>query len=111
VLDDTSEGEILRPGYPYFHSEEPLAFDDDADYADPTAKVSHTRSYEWTHTMGDIVSSLTGAGLEIEFLHEFPHTIGLTWPFLVTGPDGLKRVRGHEDTFPLSFSLLAKQPR
>jgi SAM-dependent methyltransferase len=111
VLDDASDSEILRPGYSYFHTDEPLVFDDDADYADPAAKVTHTRSFEWTHTMGDIVSCLTGAGLEIAFLHEFPHTLGLTWPFLVTGPDGLKRVRGHEDTFPLSFSLLATRPR
>jgi len=109
ALDDRIESDVIRPGYSYFHSSEPLCFDDECgDYADPTAKTTHTRSFEWQHTMGDIVSSLTGVGLVIEFLHEFPHTIGLTWPFLVTGPDGLKRVRGHEDTFPLSFSLLAR---
>jgi len=108
ALDDRAESEVVRPGYSYFHSDEPLCVDDGGDYADPAAKVAHTRSFEWTHTMGDIVSSLTGAGLEIEFLHEFPYTIGLTWPFLVTGSDGLKRVRGHEEQFPLSFSLLAR---
>jgi len=99
---------VLRPRYPYFHGDEPLCFVDDGDYADPDAKLAHDRSYEWVHTMGDIVSSLTGAGLTIESLHEFPYTIGLTWPFLVTGDDGLKRVRGREDAYPLSFSLRAR---
>jgi 2-polyprenyl-3-methyl-5-hydroxy-6-metoxy-1,4-benzoquinol methylase len=112
ALDDRLASDVIRPGYSYFHSSQPLCFDEDGgDYADPTAKVAHTRSFEWTHTMGDIVSSLTGAGLEIAFLHEFPHCIGLTMPFLVTGSDGLKRVRGHEETFPLSFSLLATLTR
>jgi 2-polyprenyl-3-methyl-5-hydroxy-6-metoxy-1,4-benzoquinol methylase len=109
ALDDRADREDLRPGYPYFHEAKPQRFDDDqGDYADPDAVFSNTASFEWTHTLGDVVSNLTGAGLKLEFLHEFPHTRGLRMPFLVTGADGLQRVRGHEEQFPLSFSLLAR---
>jgi len=41
------------------------------DYADPNAVTTHP-SYEWTHSLGDILNALIGAGLRIDFVHEFP---------------------------------------
>lgn len=95
----------VRLGYPYFNPGEPLASTDDGDYADPAAHVSADISYEWPHSLGEIVSALLAAGLRLDYLHEFPFTHGLRMPYLVTGDDGRQRVKGHEDTFPLSFSL------
>jgi hypothetical protein len=41
------------------------------DYAVADAEVT-TPCYEWTHTLGAIVTALASAGLRIEFLHEHP---------------------------------------
>ena len=97
----------LRVGYPYFPRPQPLAFDDDGDYADPAAHVHASTSYEWTHSLGEIVTVLLRHGLVLEYLHEFPRSIGLRLPFIVEGDDGWQRVKGHEESFPLSFSLRA----
>jgi hypothetical protein len=48
------------------------------DYAVADAHIT-TASYEWTHTLGDIVTALAGAGLRIEYLHEHPFA---DWQFI-----------------------------
>ncbi len=91
----------------YFHTDEPERFDSPGTYAEPEAATEATVSYEWQHTIGDVVSALADAGLVVRFVHEFPYTRGLRMKCLVAGADGLLRVRGHEETFPLSFSIMA----
>ncbi len=97
--------EELRIGYPYFNFGTPLAFSDDRDYADPSAKLPLRTSYEWRHGLGEILTALLDAGLRLDYLHEFPFADGLRDPVLVADADGRQRVKGHESTFPLSFSL------
>jgi SAM-dependent methyltransferase len=110
ILDDGEHSSELRLSYPYFQGAEPMRFDEPGSYADPGAPTRHSVTYEWNHTLGGIVTSLIEAGLEVEWLHEFPHTQGLTFPFLEKGEDGWLRVRGHEEDYPLSFSLKARRP-
>jgi ubiquinone/menaquinone biosynthesis C-methylase UbiE len=110
MLDDREGQTALRPGYPYFHGAEPLRFDEPGSYADPAATVEHTVTYEWIHPLGEIVTALLEAGLEIEHLHEFPYTRGLAFPFLETRDDGWQHVRGRPDDVPLSFSVMARRP-
>ncbi|MGH3486862.1 MAG: SAM-dependent methyltransferase, partial [Actinopolymorphaceae bacterium] len=43
----------------------------DGSYAVADAGMAHQESREWTHPVGDIVTALIGAGIRIEFLHEF----------------------------------------
>ncbi|HJW74859.1 MAG TPA: hypothetical protein VJ787_04215, partial [Thermoleophilia bacterium] len=57
-------------------------------------------SYEWPHGLGEIVSALTGGGMCIDFLREFPCCTGLVFPFLEQSEDGWLRVRGHREDFP-----------
>jgi SAM-dependent methyltransferase len=105
LLADDASADSLRLQYPYFTYGEPLRFDEPGDYADPTAELEHTVTYEWSHGFAEIVDPLLRNGLRFDFLHEFPFTIkGLPFPFLEVGDDGLSRVTGRPD-FPLSFSL------
>ena len=110
ILDDEARPSDLRIGYPYLQGAEPLRFDEPGSYADPDAETRNTVSYEWVHPLGEVVTSLIEAGLEVEHLHEFPYTRGLRFPFLEQGPDGWQRIRGHEEDYPLSFSLRARRP-
>jgi SAM-dependent methyltransferase len=107
LLAEDSTPDSLRVGYPYFQYGTPQRFDEEGDYADPTAKPRHTVTYEWNHGFAEIVDPLLRHGLRLEFLREFPYTIpGLPFPFLERCDDGLLRVKGHHDDVPLSFSLL-----
>ena len=61
--------------FPYFGADrKPLVLCDEVSYADPDAdQPSHTL-YQWIHSLGDVVSALAGAGLTIEWLHEFDYS-------------------------------------
>jgi 2-polyprenyl-3-methyl-5-hydroxy-6-metoxy-1,4-benzoquinol methylase len=97
----------LRLDYPYFPRPAPLAVPVQGSYADPTAQVRQPMEYGWVHSMGEIVSAVAGAGLRIEFLHEFPF---VEWPvpFLVRHDDGTWRLPSDAGgELPLFFSLRA----
>jgi SAM-dependent methyltransferase len=99
LLADDATPESLRIGYPYFQYGRPQRFDEPGDYAARDARMQHTVTFE-------ILDPLLHSGLRLDFLHEFPHTIvGLPFPFLEICEDGLQRVKGHHEDFPLSFSL------
>ena len=108
--DEASEGE-LRLRYPYFETEEPLHWSGDGDYTDPSATFEHQESYEWNHGVGEIVTALIDAGLQIDFLHEQDWTVYPALPWLVETEPGVWRlpeIDGNPDRrLPLMFSLRA----
>lgn len=103
TLDD--EGKCFER--PYFHSPEPLKDERQGSYAAP-ADSSHT-AYEWTHSLGDIVTALISAGLRLELLHEFPFTPYNCWPFLEESEPGKYVLKGRPNTVPLTFSIRGKR--
>lgn len=111
AFDDERDDAELVLKYPYFERDEPLFFPVAGSYADPTAQVKASRSYNWIHSLGEVVTVLAEAGLRIEWLREHPF---LDWPlpFLVEAPDRtwvLPPERGDAE-IPLSFSLKATKP-
>ena len=115
---------LLRPGgFVYVADQHPLThtiawqptgyfrdgalFDDSSgSYTDPAAPTVNNASYEWLHTMGEIVTSIADAGLRIELLHEHPMLVWQQTPEMQQGDDGMWRLPG--DPLPLSFSLRAR---
>lgn len=77
-------------------------------YADRTAVLRAKTSYEWQHPLSDIVNALTGVGLRVEFLHEFPFCMFQKLPSMVRSDDGWWRVPGRDD-LPFLFSLKASK--
>jgi SAM-dependent methyltransferase len=63
-------------------------------------------TYDWMHTMGDIINSLLSAGLRIHWLHEFVENY---WQLegQVPAGDGLWTYPWNTDKFPMSYSILA----
>jgi SAM-dependent methyltransferase len=109
TLDDDAEAERLEVCYPYFHIPEPARFDGGGSYVDPDAQFVHSVTYEWSHSLGDVVNALTGAGLQIEFLHEFPYCFYRMLPFLIQDEEGWWRLEGGEQLIPLVFSIRASR--
>ena len=96
----------LTVAYPYFH-EEPLTFEDEGTYADLAAHTTQNRSVEWIHGLGEVVTAILGAGLQITLLHEHDHTLFERWPFLERHADGTYHLPADRPTLPLMYSLLA----
>lgn len=109
IFDESPDANDLRVVYPYFHSPQPLEWAAAGSYADPQARLEHRTTYEWAHSLGDIVNGLIGAGLEIEFLHEFPYTAYAAFPFLEEGADGWWRLPAQFPAIPLMFSIRARR--
>jgi SAM-dependent methyltransferase len=108
-LDDP-EDETLVIEYPYFEVSEPVAWDATESYLG-SASIEHTRTYEWNHGIGEIITALLDAGLVIDLYeeHRFLEWQGLH--HMVEGPDGLWRLPEHQrDLVPLMYSLRAGKP-
>ena len=112
-LDDEAASGELRLRYPYFETDEPLRWCGDGDYADPEVRFEHQVSYEWNHSLGEIVSAVIDAGLQIEFLREHEWTVYAALPWLEETEPGIWRLpsgEGEPDRrLPLMFSLRASK--
>jgi SAM-dependent methyltransferase len=102
----------LRLAYPYWEHRDPLVFDVQGSYADPSADVGDQREHGWDHGLGEIVTALIEAGLTLEWLRESPV---LDWAadFLVEIEPGSGRYQLPPDAkgeLPLMFSLRARKP-
>jgi SAM-dependent methyltransferase len=99
VSDDWEEGDI------YFHKEEPVEWPGSADYSDPSYKRKNS-AFEWSWSIGDVISAVAGAGLRIDFYHEFPFALHKSRTDFEER-DGKWWLPGKEDLIPLTFSLKA----
>ncbi|UCD06455.1 MAG: class I SAM-dependent methyltransferase [candidate division WOR-3 bacterium] len=94
----------------YFHSDKPIRYEGTGTYADPSAPFHHV-TYEWIHTLADIVNSLVEAELKIQFLHEFPFSMYDDCPWLEQRDDGLWYHKNREIKAPMMFSIRATKER
>ena len=110
-LDDEAPTGDLRLLYPYFEQSQPQHWAGGEDYADDSASLEHHHSYEWNHSLGEIVTAVIDAGLQVEFLHEQEWTVYRALPWLVETERGIWRLPdrdGQADRrLPLMFSLRA----
>ena len=83
-------------------------------YADMGADTAGLVSYGWAHSFSEIIGALTGAGLRLEHLHEFPMSPAPFWDWMVRDderwwwlptPEG-----GRRRDLPFSYSLRATRP-
>ena len=93
-------------GSSYFGSDTPHRYEEEGSYADRSAPVAAT-TYEWTHSLGEVVSALTSTGLTLNWLHEHPVCAWQRYPSMTQGPDGWWRLPPPYDVLPLTFSLMA----
>lgn len=107
IFRSTPDGEF-RAERPYFFTPEPEKQVSRTSYAsDAEGEVRTT--YVWNHGMGEILNSLVAAGLQIEFLHEFPFAARAKFPFMVQAEDGWWRLPARHGTIPFLFSLQARK--
>ena len=100
----------LHVAYPYFPQQEPQGYACNGSYAtDPGVELHHT-SYEWSHSLGEIVNAILDAGLRLQFLHEFPFGFYQHHPLMVRGEGGRWRLPEHQESVPLIFSIRAIKP-
>jgi SAM-dependent methyltransferase len=108
VFSSRRDAHGLEIEMPYFGDGPALASDGDGTYADWEAKLARRVTYEWQHSLADIVEALLGSGLRIEFLHEHPVGVWQQFPCMRQDEDGWWRLpEDLRDKVPLTFSLKA----
>lgn len=105
TIDERNDG-LLVVRHPYFEIREPNRFESDDTYTDGP-RLTPAVNYEWNHGLGEIVTSLIEAGLQIEFLHEHRFTEYRAFPSCVRIDDGIWRFPEHPERLPLMVSLRA----
>ena len=107
VLYDEEDATDLRLYYRYSNlATEPLEFAPGSSYADRSFEL-HSETYEWNHSVGEILNSLISAGLTIEFFHEFHFGGHRSLPMMEKGDDGWWRLKDGQESVPILFSLKA----
>jgi SAM-dependent methyltransferase len=101
MLDD--EGRRLVN--PYFHETDPRRYEGQGSYAAPSTTTRE--SFEWPHSLGDVIDSLLEAGLTLRSFREFPFSPYGCWPYLEEREPGRWYVRGSGPDLPLTFSICA----
>ena len=107
TLDET-KGEDLVVAHPYFETAEPNLFDVPGTYGASDHEFRHTRTAEWSHGLGEIVTALLDAGMRLTMLEEHRSVPWeALWGRMVRGDDGEWRLAEHDEQVPLSFTLRA----
>ena len=91
-------------------SEEPQRIEGAGSYATESEQPTG-EYYVWDHSIGDVINALIGAGLQIEFLHEFPYAARAKFPSMEHGQDRWWRLPAEQHgTILFLFSLQARTP-
>lgn len=109
-IDETLDDDLhLR--FPYFETPEPLSWDADTSYVDTARPLVATKTYEWNHSIGEIVTALLQAGLRLEMLVEHDSVPYLALPGQMAprenGEWALDQLAG---VAPLTYTLRAAKP-
>jgi len=93
--------------YSYFEEVDPFVDDSDVTYADADRPLRHTRSYEWNHSIGEVVTALIHRGLRIDVLEEHDWTVHQAFPWLIESEPGRWSAPPGHPRLPLTFTVVA----
>jgi SAM-dependent methyltransferase len=70
AIDDARKDGLLVVDYPYFERAEPMVFDQDGTYVETDATFENNVTHSWNHGLGEIMSALLDAGMDLKGLEE-----------------------------------------
>ena len=108
VAYESDDGELVIAS-PYFSLGAPLRFDEGTTYVDDDVRLDNLTTYEWPHSLSEVIPPLLGAGL---ILLSFQEQTLIPWralPSMVEN-NGNFALRNNRERLPLTFSLAARRP-
>ncbi|MGC8473158.1 MAG: class I SAM-dependent methyltransferase [Candidatus Dormibacteria bacterium] len=107
MIDTTDPLEL---DFPYCF-DGPHVFDVPGSYADPAAKIQATKTVQYAHSIGEVVTAAIDAGLVVRRLVEHPDA-PRDYRGDLAGPeaDGKYRLRLGGEAIPMLYTLLADRP-
>jgi len=105
---DRADDELVVKG-PYFPTSAPLRYDTGTTYAGQDMTLSNRTTFEWRHSISEIINSLLHAGLIVTSFNEHKTIPWQALPSLIPMPEGCV-LPSRRDRLPLTFSLSARRP-
>jgi SAM-dependent methyltransferase len=99
----------LHPTFDYFHGAKPFIFEADTTYTGEETKLIHTRTHEFSHGVGEIITALLEAGLTLTYFREHDSLAWSLWGIMEEGTDRMYRLPAGHPALPLSVSLKARK--
>jgi SAM-dependent methyltransferase len=102
---------LLVLDFPYFEQEEPSVWDEGGTYVQTDHVFTHNVTHEWNHGLGEIVTALFEAGLELTALEEHDSVPWDAMPGQMTPIGGGEfRLSDRPERLPHSYTLQARRP-
>lgn len=102
------DNDFTRIAYSYFN-DELIKEEEEGTYAERTAGIK-LPTYSWNHSLGDVLGTLLGKGLQLERFVELDGSPHDCFRNSVTGADGMHRIKGMEGKLPMVYGLSATLP-
>ncbi|GMK59342.1 hypothetical protein CspeluHIS016_0703570 [Cutaneotrichosporon spelunceum] len=103
------DGPTLR--FPYFNRGSEMEWDEADTYVESEEKLSATKTFQWNHGLGEIITALLHAGMVLEVLEEHDSVPWEAMPGMMERREleewALKERSG---CMPLSYTLIARKP-
>jgi SAM-dependent methyltransferase len=111
ALTDPRPDGLLVVEYPYFEQPEPMIWDEGGTYVETDEVFTHNVTHEWNHGLGEIVSAVLAAGLELAALEEHDSVPWDALPGQMTQIGGGEfRLTDRPERLPHSYTLQARRP-
>ncbi|KRQ22592.1 MULTISPECIES: bifunctional 2-polyprenyl-6-hydroxyphenol methylase/3-demethylubiquinol 3-O-methyltransferase UbiG [Mycobacteroides] len=108
---DDSVGAELCLRYPYFEHDEPLEWDDGQTYVPTDKVIQASTTYEWNHSLGEIVTALIASGLRLDLLIEHDSVPWEALPgHMAPRPGGEWALSERSGVMPLTYTIKATKP-
>ncbi len=108
MADLTGPDSPLVIAYPYFEQPDPQMWDEPGTYVETDTEFDHNVTYEWNRGLGEIVTALLDAGMQVTGLVEHDSVPWEALPGLMVVDDrGEWRLREHPERMPASYTLQA----
>ncbi len=96
--------------HPYFETDTPITEVEDTTYGGGSEPLDNPTSHCWNHGLGEILTALFDAGLQLEMFHEHRVSDWQALPQMVKTDDGMWALpEAQRDLVPLMYSLRARK--
>jgi len=109
-LDEERGDQLLVVNYPYFETPEPDIFEDAGTYVETDIVFGHTTTHTWNHGLGEVITALLDAGME---LTAFDEHRSVPWEALpgsmIRDAQGEWHLNTRPERVPLTYTLQARK--
>ncbi|MFF5231468.1 class I SAM-dependent methyltransferase [Dactylosporangium sp. NPDC000521] len=110
AVDETRPDGLLAIDQAYFEREEPLVWEEDGTYVETDAVFQNTTTHQWNHGLGEIVTAVMDAGLDLTMLQEHDSAPWDALPGRTTADEhGEHRLTDRPWRLPQTYTLQARK--